>query len=64
MASSLEDNFGGGAIVAQFGFGIFAEGERVPAAAGRFTHVYVDRETRRPTALPDRLRNVLEALVL
>ena len=34
------------------------------AAAGHFIHVYVDRETRRPVAVPDALRNVLQALVM
>lgn len=33
------------------------------AAEGRFTHVYVDRETRRPLPLPTELRAVLEPLV-
>ncbi|MGH8867673.1 MAG: acyl-CoA thioesterase [Actinomycetes bacterium] len=33
-----------------------------PAAAGRFVHVYVDRETRRTVAVPDVLRETLEQL--
>jgi acyl-CoA thioester hydrolase len=42
--------------------GLFAEGESLTAAKGHFVHVYVDRATRRPTALPDKLKSVLEAL--
>ncbi|GAA6143533.1 thioesterase family protein [Hydrogenophaga sp. 5NK40-0174] len=32
------------------------------AACGHFVHVYVDRETRRPVPLPERLRAALETL--
>lgn len=42
--------------------GLFAQGSPVAAAQGHFVHVYVDRRTRRPRALPDKLRAVLEAL--
>lgn len=42
--------------------GLFAAGEPLCAAAGHFVHVYVDRATRRPVPLPQRLREVLEAL--
>jgi acyl-CoA thioester hydrolase len=42
--------------------GIFAEGSQQPAAEGEFTHVYVDRVSRRPKALPDDWRSKLEAL--
>jgi acyl-CoA thioester hydrolase len=35
--------------------GIFAVGAAETAAHGRFVHVYVDRQTRRPVPLPDRL---------
>jgi acyl-CoA thioester hydrolase len=42
--------------------GLFAEGEPLTAAKGHFIHVYVDRENRRPAALPERLRAVLEVL--
>ena len=43
--------------------GIFRSGEDVAAATGPFVHVYVDRETRRPTPLPERLREVLSRIV-
>ena len=43
--------------------GLFVQGEGITAARGHFIHVYVDRATRRPTPLPDKLRSVLEALL-
>ncbi|HSH89765.1 MAG TPA: thioesterase family protein [Ramlibacter sp.] len=42
--------------------GLFAHGQTLTAAKGHFIHVYVDRATRRPIPLPDKLRSVLEAL--
>jgi len=41
---------------------LFASGAAEPAASGHFVHVYVDRESRRPTAIPDGLRTALSAL--
>jgi acyl-CoA thioester hydrolase len=43
---------------------IFKAGEDKPAAEGHFVHVYVDRATRRPTALPDALRRALERIAV
>lgn len=45
-------------------FGTAAGGriEDDPAALGRFVHVYVDRETRRPAPVPEQIANALEAL--
>jgi acyl-CoA thioester hydrolase len=42
--------------------GLFAKGAESTAAKGHFVHVYVDRESRRPAALPEKLKSVLEAL--
>lgn len=42
--------------------GLFGEGSELAAAEGHFVHVYVDRRTRRPTALPEPLRTFLETL--
>lgn len=42
--------------------GLFAEGVEITAAKGHFTHVYVDRTTRRPVPLPANLKTVLESL--
>jgi acyl-CoA thioester hydrolase len=41
---------------------LFAQGAETAAAQGHFVHVYVDRHTQRPVALPDRLRAVVSAL--
>lgn len=43
--------------------GVFVEGADDAAAEGHFTHVYVDRNTRRPTPLPEAWRNVLLRIV-
>ena len=43
--------------------GIFAEGEDVAAAEGEFTHVYVNRHSRKPTALPGEWRAKLETVL-
>ena len=42
--------------------GLFLAGEELTVARGHFVHVYVDRATRRPTQLPQRLKAVLETL--
>lgn len=42
--------------------GLFADGEPLSAAAGHFVHVYVDRATRRPVALPRSLLDALQPL--
>lgn len=43
--------------------GLFGAGEPLTAAAGHFVHVYVDREHRRPAALPPELLAALEPLL-
>jgi acyl-CoA thioester hydrolase len=43
--------------------GVFACGAEAAAAEGHFTHVYVGRESRRPTPLPENWRGELERLV-
>lgn len=52
----------GGSSV-RYEVGLFAQGEPLTAAKGHFIHVYVDRDNRRPTALPLKLKTVLETLV-
>ncbi|MBZ8138927.1 thioesterase [Rubrivivax gelatinosus] len=47
----------------RYELGLFAEGEPTTAAAGHFIHVYVDRATRRPVALPPALVAALQPLV-
>ncbi|MPN46245.1 hypothetical protein SDC9_193828 [bioreactor metagenome] len=51
-----------GSSSVRYEIGLFAQGEPTTAALGHFVHVYVDRETRRPCALPEKLRSVLESL--
>ena len=41
---------------------LFRNDEETPCALGRFVHVYVDRLTRRPMAIPEAIRNVVEDL--
>jgi acyl-CoA thioester hydrolase len=41
---------------------LFGEGSGEPAATGWFVHVFVERDTRRPAEIPERMRAALEAL--
>ena len=45
----------------RYEIGVFG-GNGLMAAKGHFVHVYVDTQTRRPTALPDNLIHILETL--
>ena len=47
----------------RYEIGLFEEGEPLAAACGHFVHVYVDRDNRRPTALPEAFVAALQALV-
>jgi acyl-CoA thioester hydrolase len=47
----------------RYEIGIFREGAEAPAATGWFVHVFVDRATRRPTAIPDGIREALKRLL-
>ncbi|MFL5349391.1 MAG: acyl-CoA thioesterase [Hyalangium sp.] len=42
-----------------YGIGIFKEGEEQAAAHGHFVHVFVDRQSRKAVAMPERLREAL-----
>lgn len=53
-----------GSTSVRYEVGLFARGEPLSAAAGHFIHVYVDRTTRRPVALPAGLRQVLQSLLM
>jgi acyl-CoA thioester hydrolase len=46
----------------RYEIGVFADDEGTACAQGHFVHVYVDRATRRPTALPVPLRGALERI--
>ena len=41
----------------------FGPGAETAAAAGRYTHVYVERATNRPVSIPDAHRTLMETLV-
>jgi len=53
-----------GSTSVRYEVGLFKEGEPLASAQGYFVHVYVDRITRRPVALPDALRAALAPLVV
>lgn len=46
----------------QYELAVFKEGEEDACAAGRFVHVFVDRASNRPVAIPEALRLALEML--
>ena len=46
----------------QYEVGLFADDTPLAAAVGRFVHVYVDRQTRRPVPLPESLFAALAPL--
>ncbi|MYN13919.1 acyl-CoA thioesterase [Pusillimonas sp. TS35] len=48
----------------RYEIGVFKQGEEAAAACGHFVHVYVDRETRKPTPLPAALRETLGRIML
>jgi acyl-CoA thioester hydrolase len=47
----------------QYELGIFKQDEAQACAAGRFVHVFVDRESNRPVSIPESLRAALVRLV-
>ncbi len=51
-----------GSSSVRYEIGLFREGAEEPQAEGWFVHVFVDRETRRSTPIPDELRRALERL--
>jgi len=48
----------------RYEIGLFRNDDPAAAACGHFVHVYVDRQTRRPTPLPDALRAALTPLAV
>ncbi len=53
----------GGSSV-RYEVGLFAAGAPMAAACGHFIHVYVDRVTQRPAALPPALLSALQPLLI
>lgn len=51
-----------GSSSVSYEIGLFEAGAERAAACGRFVHVYVDRESRRPQPLPATLRQALALL--
>ncbi len=67
---SFPETIDAGLVVTKLGrtsvayrIGLFRSGEDAPAATGRFVHVWVDRRTQRPVALPPRIRAALDPLL-
>ncbi len=48
----------------RYELGLFKAGVDEPAATGDFVHVFVDRDTRRPTEIPGHLRDALRRLMM
>lgn len=53
-----------GSSSVRYGLGVFVQGQPETAAYGQFTHVYVNRSTRKPMPLPEPWRAELSSLVL
>jgi acyl-CoA thioester hydrolase len=47
-----------GASSVIYSIALFRADDDLPCAVGRFVHVYVDRQTRRPVAIPEIIREV------
>jgi acyl-CoA thioester hydrolase len=60
LAGLALDRLGRTSVI--YRIGLFRAEETAPAALGRFVHVYVDRETRAPTPVPDLIRTALAQL--
>jgi acyl-CoA thioester hydrolase len=48
----------------RYEIGLFRNDESDTSARGHFVHVYVDRATRRPAAVPEPMRTALQRLVV
>lgn len=60
VAGLALDRLGRTSVV--YRIGLFRGEETAPVALGRFVHVYVDRQTRTPTPVPDLIRTALAKL--
>jgi acyl-CoA thioester hydrolase len=54
------ERLGGSSVT--YRLGVFVQSSEEPAAQGHFTHVYVDRYSRRPVPLPEAWREALGQL--
>ena len=48
----------------RYEIGLFSQGESGASATGHFVHVFVDRDSRRPQPIPNRIRLSLERLLV
>ena len=48
----------------RYEIGLFKTSKETPAATGWFVHVFVDRQTMKPTAMPEKIRAALERLLV
>jgi acyl-CoA thioester hydrolase len=48
----------------RYGIGLFRQGRDEPSAEGWFVHVFVDRDSRRPTQITGVLRGALQPLLV
>lgn len=48
----------------KYQIGLYVDDQSKPAAEGFFVHVYVDRQTRRPTSLPETMRACLNTIII
>ena len=46
----------------RYEIGLFKAGREAPAATGHFVHVFVDRKTMKPVAMPASIRSALERI--
>ena len=53
-----------GSSSVRYEIGLFRQGQAEAAATGHFVHVFVDRQNRKPVALPPGFRACLERLVV
>jgi acyl-CoA thioester hydrolase len=53
-----------GSSSVRYEIGLFRQGVAEPAATGHFVHVFVDRQTRKPMAMPVGIRACLERLAV
>lgn len=48
----------------RYEIGIYRNDETAPAAVGHFVHVYVERSSNRPVAIPDAVRSLLATIYI
>ena len=52
-----------GSSSVRYEIGLFGANSDLAAACGHFVHVYVERNSRRPVALPEKLKTTLQGLL-